>query len=114
MPRIRTAPAGIVKADYRTVKVEPKTADKELLSPEYRRWAEGVKRRAGYRCEWVENSARCDVKAPARLFADHPHERRDGGSLVGQRGLCLCGSHHTKVTLQRRALRLAERFDPIV
>jgi len=110
MSRIRTISTTIKPVDYRTVKPPPKTADKELSSPEYRRWAEEVKRSAGYQCEAIDNGKRCEVRAPARLFADHPHERRDGGSLTGQRGLCLCGSHHTTITAQRRAARLAERY----
>ncbi|MDO1582417.1 HNH endonuclease signature motif containing protein [Rhizobium oryzicola] len=103
--------AGTVRAiDTRTVRPPPKKADADLLTPEHRQWANEVKRRAGYQCEAVENGMRCQVKAPARLFADHIVERRDGGApLDPLNGRCLCGSHHTRKTAAARAVRLASR-----
>ncbi|GBD48086.1 HNH endonuclease signature motif containing protein [Methylopila sp. Yamaguchi] len=100
-PRLRTI-------DTRTCKPPPKRADAELLTPEHRAWAQEVKRRAGYRCEWVENGVRCDRASPAhRLFADHIDERRDGGAALDPKnGRCLCGSHHGLKTASERAKRM--------
>ena len=39
----------------RTVRPPPKVADAELPTPEHKTWALALKRRAGWRCEWVEN-----------------------------------------------------------
>lgn len=109
MGKLKTI-GGVRAIDTRTVRPPPKQADAELLTPEYRRWAEAVKRRAGYQCEAIDGGVRCPVKAPARLFADHIIERRDGGSLLDpDNGQCLCGSHHTKKTAATRAARLAAR-----
>jgi hypothetical protein len=97
--------------DTRTAKPSPKRADPELLTPEHRAWRAEVLRRAGYRCEWIENGRRCLVCAPSRLFADHIDERKDGGArLDPANGQCLCGRHHTLKTTRVRADRMAERF----
>ncbi|HVI30451.1 HNH endonuclease signature motif containing protein [Hansschlegelia sp.] len=99
-PRLRTI-------DTRTVKPPPKVADAELQTPEHRAWAIEVKRRAGWRCEWVEKGERCKVAAPGRLFADHIVERRDGGDrLDPKNGRCLCGRHHSLKTAAERAKRM--------
>ncbi|MFL1873740.1 HNH endonuclease [Hansschlegelia beijingensis] len=82
-------------------------ADAELQTPEHKAWALEVKRRAGWRCEWVENGERCKVAAPARLFADHTVERRDGGArLDPKNGRCLCGRHHSLKTASERGKRM--------
>lgn len=101
-PAIRTI-------DTRTVKVEAKRADPELLTEAHRAWRKTVLQRAGYRCEAVERGARCMKAMPAhRMFADHIVERRDGGDpLDPANGQCLCGSHHTFKTTAARARRLA-------
>jgi hypothetical protein len=110
MAKVRNLVPTLRAIDTRTVKPLPKTVDAELTTPEYRRWAQDVKARAGYQCEWVENGRRCQVRAPARLFADHIVERRDGGALLDlDNGQCLCGSHHTLKTTRARAARLAAR-----
>ncbi len=102
--------SGIRVIDARTVKPPPKAADPELQTQEHRNWARAVKQRAGWRCEWVEGGKRCEVRSPARLFADHIVERRDGGALLDpMNGRCLCGSHHTRKTAASRAARLANR-----
>ncbi|TWD58106.1 HNH endonuclease [Agrobacterium vitis] len=107
MAKIKTLSSSLRMVDTRSVKPPPKQADKELASPEYRAWAAEVKRRAGYQCEWVEAGKRCHVGAPARLFADHIVERRDGGALLDiNNGQCLCGSHHTRKTAAARADRM--------
>lgn len=108
MSKLRKLTSRIPIIDARTVKPAPKVADAELLTAEHRRWAEAVKRRAGYRCEAVDRGERCAVRTPARLFADHIIERRDGGERYDlANGQCLCGSHHTRKTAAERARRLA-------
>lgn len=103
LPRIRTL-------DTRVAKPPPKRADPELLTTDHRRWREQVIARADYRCEAIENGKRCETAAPARLFADHIVERKDGGALTDvSNGQCLCGRHHTLKTTQARAERLAAR-----
>lgn len=107
MAKIKTLSSSLRVIDTRCIKPPPKQADKELSSPEYRAWAAEVKRRAGNQCEWVEAGKRCHVGAPARLFADHIVERRDGGALLDPKnGQCLCGAHHTKKTMAARTARL--------
>lgn len=103
-PKLRTL-------DTRTVRPLAKKADAELLTSEHKAWREIVIQRAGHRCESIDNGRRCEVRAPARLFADHIRERRDGGApLDPSNGQCLCGKHHTLKTARRRGERLAERI----
>lgn len=99
--------------DTRTVKPLPKTADAELKTREHVYWSRAVIGRADYRCEALEaDGSRCRITRPARLFADHIIERRDGGDLLDpENGQCLCGRHHTLKTGKARANRMAERFD---
>jgi hypothetical protein len=107
MAKLKTMRVGPKPIDARTVRPLPKQADPELLTSAHRAWAEEVKRRAGYRCEAVDAGKRCAVKKPARLFADHIVERRDGGARLDvSNGQCLCGSHHTAKTAQERAKRM--------
>lgn len=103
-PKLRTL-------DTRTVRPPAKKADAELLTAEHRAWRAFIIERAGHRCEATNTSgSRCEVKAPARLFADHIRERRDGGDPLDlSNGQCLCGKHHTLKTTRRRGERLAER-----
>jgi hypothetical protein len=97
--------------DTRTVRPPSKTPDLELLTPEHREWRAAVLKRAGYRCEEIVDGQRCETRSPARLFADHIRERRDGGDpLDPKNGRCLCGSHHTFKTVHTRAERLKQRF----
>lgn len=97
--------------DIRAARPVAKRADAELLTPEHKAWRIAVIKRAGWRCEAVENGQRCEVKHPARLFADHVQERKDGGAAldVGN-GQCLCGRHHSLKTAQARAARMAQRY----
>ncbi|HVI27594.1 HNH endonuclease [Hansschlegelia sp.] len=100
-PRLRAV-------DTRTVKPPPKVADAELQTPEHKAWALEVKRRAGWRCEWLDIGQRCNVAAPARLFADHIKERRDGGApLDPKNGRCLRGRGHSLKTASERAKRMS-------
>lgn len=63
--------------------------------------------RAGGRCEFVVDGARCRKARPAdRMFANHKHELRDGGAALDlANGECLCGTHHALVTARARAAR---------
>lgn len=109
MSKLKTMRPSLRTIDTRTVKPPAKRADPELLTAEHKLWREQVLRNAGYRCEHVEGGRRCEVSAPARLFADHIRERRDGGArLDPANGQCLCGKHHTLKTAAARAERLAE------
>lgn len=99
------------QVDLRSAQPIAKRADPELLTPEHRAWRTAVLQRAGYRCEAVVTGGRCRVSAPARLFADHIVERKDGGAPLDPRnGQCLCGSHHTLKTAAERAKRMAIRY----
>jgi 5-methylcytosine-specific restriction enzyme A len=97
--------------DGRAVQPEAKAADPFYLSADYRSWREAVVRRAGRRCEAIDNGWRCTKAEPHhRMFADHRVELRDGGSLLDPaNGQCLCGRHHTLKTVQARASRLSAR-----
>lgn len=100
-PRLRTV-------DTRTVRPPPKTADHELQTPEHRAWRLVVCRRAGWRCQWVDNGKRCEASAARgdRMIADHIIEREDGGALHdAANGQCLCTQHNTRKGIQARAAR---------
>lgn len=90
------------------VTLPAKRADPELLTPEHRAFRDIVLKRAGFRCEWVENGKRCWRKAAEyRLVADHIIERKDGGEPFDpNNGQCLCVSHNTRKGVQARAGRL--------
>ena len=96
------------QVDMRIAPPAAKRADTDLLTPEHRAWRAEVLRRANYRCEAIDNGRRCDVTAPARLFADHIKERKDGGAALDvANGQCLCGKHHSLKTAAARAERMA-------
>lgn len=108
---VRMLQPSIKRLDVRSSQPAPKTADPELLTPEHRAWRSAVLRRAGYRCEAMDDGKRCTVSAPVRLFADHIVERKDGGAPLDPRnGQCMCGSHHTRKTQAARAARMAVRY----
>jgi 5-methylcytosine-specific restriction enzyme A len=88
--------------DLRTAKPPPKTADPYYATPKHRAWRAKVIADAGGRCEWIRpDGTRCN-RAEPRMFADHVHERKDGGPGLG-RGQCLCGQHHSiKTAIERR------------
>ncbi|MEO3386023.1 HNH endonuclease signature motif containing protein [Mesorhizobium sp. CAU 1741] len=111
MTKIKVVGNRVAVADTRRVKLPPKRADQELLTEEHKRWRREVCTRAGWRCEAVDAGQRCTVRAPARMFADHIVERRDGGDpLDPANGQCLCGSHHTRKTAAQRARRMGATF----
>lgn len=98
----------ISTVDTRRIKPPRKTVDRVYQTPEHRAWRDAVLARAGHRCEAVDDRGqRCTKAAPAhRMFADHIHEIKDDGPLHDlANGQCLCGSHHTAKTAQRRADR---------
>jgi hypothetical protein len=106
---VRTLRPNIGRAfDPRCAKPPVHKADPELLTPEHRAWREEVLRRAGFRCEWIEEGRRCEKAEPLhRMFADHIRERRDGGPRFDPaNGMCLCGRHHTLKTHDERAKRM--------
>src|SRR5450756_680987 len=107
---LRTSRPLLAPDDTRTLKPRPKQADAELLTPEHRAWRLAVCRRAGWRCEWIEDGRRCEASTQRgdRLFADHVAERFDGGAHDGA-GRALCGSHHGIKTNRERARRAAQR-----
>lgn len=91
-----------------TVRPKPKRADPELLTKQHKEWRLIVCRRAGWRCQWVDNGKRCDRSAARgdRMHADHIVERADGGALHDpDNGQCLCTSHNTLKGVQARTAR---------
>jgi len=97
----------LTRFDDRRVKAAPKVANTIFETPEYKVWRDKVIRRAGGRCEAIDDGRRCYKALPThRMFADHRIERRDGGALFDpDNGQCLCGSHHTAKTAAARAAR---------
>jgi len=108
-PRIKLAPARLATASSRRLTPPRKTAASIYATPAYRAWRGAVIRRAGGRCEWVDQGGRCVKAEPYdRMFADHRIELRDGGAEFDPaNGQCLCGSHHTAKTMAERARRAA-------
>lgn len=107
MGRLKTLGSGLASFDTRSAPPAPKMADAELLTAEHRAFRSAVLKRAGWRCEVVENGVRCPNRHPRfKLYADHVRERQDGGDLFDPaNGLCRCASHHTLKTNQERAKR---------
>lgn len=108
MGKIRTLAPLVPRSTGFTVKPPPKRADAELLTEQHRAWRLVVCRRAGWRCEWVENGARCGKSSAKgdRMVADHIVERADGGAhLDPANGQCLCIQHNTLKGSQARAAR---------
>lgn len=96
-------------AEHRTSLPMPKETDPHYGSAEHKAWRLTVCRRAGWRCEWVENGVRCDRRAPEhRMHADHIDEIKDGGDpLDPLNGQCLCTQHNTSKGLTARRERIA-------
>jgi 5-methylcytosine-specific restriction enzyme A len=120
MTRLRKLAPMVRSVDTRTVRPPPpqltdkqrfKKADPFYASPEFRAWRAAVVGRAGGRCEAVTHGHRCTKAQPAhRMFADHIHEVKDGGSRFDiSNGQCLCGPHHLMKTAQVRRDRLERR-----
>lgn len=96
----RQVPTGVTKR-------QTKKADPIYGLPEHRAWRAAVLRRAGFRCEAIEDARRCPRMAPQyRLEADHIIEIADGGSRYDlTNGQCLCRHHHKLKTDQAQAKR---------
>lgn len=94
--------------DSRAIKPPAKVADPIYATPEYKAFRTAVMKRAGWRCEVVEQGQRCRDRYPAhRMYADHLKELRDGGDPFDPaNGMCKCASHHTRKTVAERAARL--------
>lgn len=114
-PRLATLRPAIALAQLLTAPPPPKRADPELLTAEHRQFRAIVLERAGFRCEWIENGARCPASHARgdRLIADHITERTDGGALFDPlNGKCLCWPHHGLKTARARAARHSGRLLP--
>jgi hypothetical protein len=85
---LRTSRPRLAVHDTRTGKPRPKQADAALLTPEHRAWRLAVCRRAGWRCEWLEDGRRCEASTQRgdRLFADHVVERASMAAHTMARG----------------------------
>jgi hypothetical protein len=95
-------------ADTRAAHIPEKTADPWYLTPEHRAWREQVIARAGGVCQ----RSGCGRKEQ-RMFANHIVEIKDGGArLDPANGECLCGRHHSLVTIAERRRRLSHRGAP--
>ena len=119
MPRLRKLGPMLRSVDTRTVRPPPrppheltdqqrfKKADPFYATPEFRAWRAKVVAKAGGRCQALTYGHRCTKRQPQdRMFADHIHEVKDGGSLFDvSNGQCLCGPHHLMKTAQARRER---------
>jgi len=107
--KLRTIGRKLQPTRHHRLTVAPKVADRELQTPEHREWRLIVCRRAGWRCEWIDDDgSRCGKSAAdGRMIADHIVERADGGALYDpSNGQCLCVQHNTiKGTRSRQARR---------
>ncbi len=109
-PRLTTLKSRISTLDTRTAKPLPKEADSHYGSAEHKAWAIAVKRRAGWRCEYVENGRRC-ARSKAngdQMYADHIKNIRDFPELRLDlaNGRCACNSHNTRSGLNDRTVRM--------
>jgi len=114
MPRLRTLPPLVRKAELATVPLPPKVKASIYNTPEFQAWRATVVDRAGSRCEWVDHhGCRCSRSAPHhRMYADHIYELYDGGSPFDlTNGQCLCAMHHTIKSMAMRKKRHAKLFD---
>jgi 5-methylcytosine-specific restriction enzyme A len=105
---LRTIGRKLQPSRHHRLTVAPKTVDRELSTPEHKAWRLIVCRRAGWRCEWIEQGLRCPKSAANgdRMTADHIVERRDGGALHDPaNGQCLCVAHNTAKGIAARAAR---------
>ena len=100
--KIRNGP--VQQRDMRAIKSPGKKAALIYGTPEHKAWRAQVIKRAGGRCECVEDGKRCTRAEPLyRLYADHIRELKDGGAPFDlANGRALCSSHHTSKTLAER------------
>ncbi len=107
--RLGRLPSKIGMLEQRTALPAPKTADPIYKDSRYLEFRSVVMRRAGYRCEVIEDGGRCWRRAPEyRMYADHIVELKDGGDPFNPaNGMCRCASHHTQKTIEERDKRFA-------
>lgn len=108
--RIPTLGSRIATLDTRKAKPLPKKADPHYQTAEHEAWAEFVKKRAGYRCEHVEDGKRCwrSAEKGYRMYADHIVELKDDRSRALDRsnGACKCAAHNVRKAIEARANRM--------
>jgi hypothetical protein len=108
--RIPTLGSRIATLDTRKAKPLPKKADPHYQTAEHEEWAEFVKKRAGYRCEHVDDGRRCwrSAEKGYRMYADHIKDIKDRPDLALDRdnGRCACSSHNVRAGIQARANRM--------
>ena len=86
----------------------PKVADQFYVSPEWRLFVQGLKvDRFGHPSNAHCQDPKCKYPGRGcRVFADHVVEIKDGGARLDPRNIMFrCGSCHTRVTNERKALR---------
>ena len=112
MPKLRTLAPLVRTTNTSTTPLPPKVKDHVYTTPAFKVWRNAVVRRAGARCEAVEQGHRCSTAGPEyRMYADHIIEIRDGGAVLDiNNGQCLCSYHHNIKTIQSRTHRLKEKF----
>lgn len=107
--RIKTILPLVKTPDFRTCPLPPRQLDTHYGTAQHKEWRTSVRRRAGWRCEWVECGVRCSKHAPYdRMIADHIVELKDGGSPLDlSNGQCLCTQHNTLKGIRARGARMA-------
>jgi 5-methylcytosine-specific restriction enzyme A len=106
--RLRKLSPMVRSVDTRTVRLPPKQRDPVYNSPGFLAFRAMVLRRAGYRCEAIDQYGhRCNKGRPEyTVYADHITELSDHGSLTDpSNGQCLCASHHQVKTMAMRMRR---------
>jgi len=106
--RLRAIGKRIRPLDSRPFTPPDKSADSYYRTPHHKEWARAVIRAAGGLCQGAAHDP-VKPRNARRLFADHIIERADGGALLSlANGQALCGSCHSRKTMQRRAARLRD------
>ncbi len=104
-PRLTMIRPSVCSIDMTRAKVPPKTVEPFYQSAEWREARDTALKLAGGKC------CRDGCRRGGRMFVDHIIERKDGGDLLAQSNLqVLCGHHHTKKTVEQRAVRTATRY----
>ncbi|TAI67602.1 HNH endonuclease [Bradyrhizobium sp. Leo170] len=112
MARIPTLGPRVPTLDTRKAKPLPKKADPHYQTAEHEAWAAFVKRRAGYRCEHIDDRTgrRCERSQANgdRMYADHIKDIKDRPDLALDRnnGRCACNSHNTRAGIAARSRRM--------
>ena len=107
--KLTTLRPRVATLDTRVAKALPKETAGHYGSSEHKAWALEVKRRAGWRCEYVENGVRCPNRHPMfRMYADHIQDIKDRPDLAVDlsNGRCACNSHNTSAGIAARSRRM--------